>query len=327
MTWLEAAKKVLNDLSRPAHLTEIVQQAHDKGYRPPETTAKSPVATLGSGLRRLIVAKKGKCAFMQTEPGTFGLSKWRLGLLAAAERVLQEYSGGTPMSYRQITDRATELGLLKKAGSPWDSLRVEIMIREPRRLKPGAKSRFTTHPPNLVGLTEWNASASLQEVQRQNAVVAERLLLRLPRQDSKKVEHDVAALLQALDFKSVKVTTRTPDEQAEDGVGGGDKGVDVRGNLQVNDLIEIQVAVQVKAQRDNVRRPAIQALRGSLTAHEHGLFVTTSDFSRGAKTDAERKDTVPIGLVAGKTLTKLMVTHNVCVNRKANGFVYIALDN
>ena len=328
MTWLEAAEKVLKVLGRPARLPEIVEVAHDKKYRRTEPYQQA-VNSLRGDLTRLIVAEGNQCVFMRTKPGTFGLSEWRLDLLKATERVLQDYSGGKPMSYRQITNKATELGFLRKAGSPWKSLSSRLTRGEPNRLRrPGEKPRFTVSPKSLVGLIEWTSSPTPQEVRRQNTAVAKRLLVRLAEQMTQRkaleVEHKVAALLRALGFKSVVVISGSVDDQAGAKKGMGDKGIDVRGKLRVNDLLTIQVAVQVKAQRDNIRRPVIQSLRGSLATYELGLFVTTGGFSIGAKREASRKTAAPIALVAGPTLGMLLVAHNIGVNRMPNGFVYIA---
>lgn len=61
--------------------------------------------------------------------------------------------------------------------------------------------------------------------------------------------------------------------------------------------IKINAAVQAKRWKSNIQAPAIQALRGSLTAHQHGIFITTSRFSTGAMAEAEAPGKAPISLI------------------------------
>ena len=50
-------------------------------------------------------------------------------------------------------------------------------------------------------------------------------------------------------------------------------------------------------------------------SHEQGLIITTSDFSSGARTEAERPDAVPVGLMDGEQLVKLLVEHGLGVEK------------
>lgn len=91
--------------------------------------------------------------------------------------------------------------------------------------------------------------------------------------------------------------------------GTRDKGVDVRGALVVADAIRVPFAVQVKQQKGNVGSPKVQELRGSLAADERGLFVTTSDFTKGARDEATRSGAPPITLINGEKLAELLVAN------------------
>ena len=59
----------------------------------------------------------------------------------------------------------------------------------------------------------------------------------------------------------------------------------------------------------------IQQVRGSLGAHEQGLVITTSDFSKGAKEEAERADATPVALMDGEQLVGLLVENEIGVRR------------
>lgn len=120
----------------------------------------------------------------------------------------------------------------------------------------------------------------------------------------------IARLLVAIGFERVDVTGRA-----------GDGGIDVRGTLVVGDVIRIRMAVQVKRWAANVRAPTVQQLRGSLGTHDQGLIITTSDFSRGARTEAERSNAVPVALMSGDQLVALLVEHDIGVRRESHDLI------
>lgn len=61
----------------------------------------------------------------------------------------------------------------------------------------------------------------------------------------------------------------------------------------------------------------VQGVRGSLATDERGLIITTSDFSRGARAEAEDpKRSSPISLINGKQLVRLFVENNILVSRE-----------
>ncbi len=114
----------------------------------------------------------------------------------------------------------------------------------------------------------------------------------------------VGQLLVALGFQDVSVTSRS-----------GDGGIDVRGTLVVGEVIRTRMAVQVKRWRANVQAPIVQQVRGSLGTHDQGLIITTSDFSPGARSEAERANAVPVALMNGEQLVVLLVQHDLGVRR------------
>ena len=85
--------------------------------------------------------------------------------------------------------------------------------------------------------------------------------------------------------------------------------------LQAGDVVRTRMAIQVKRWKSNVQSPTVQQLRGSLGAHDQGLIITTSDFSSGARTEAEKPDRAPVGLMSGGQLVDLLVEHEIGVTR------------
>jgi restriction system protein len=75
------------------------------------------------------------------------------------------------------------------------------------------------------------------------------------------------------------------------------------------------MAVQVKRWKANVQAPTVQQVRGSLGTHDQGLIITTSDFSSAARIEAERPNAVPVALMNGEQLVRLLVEHNIGVHR------------
>lgn len=90
-----------------------------------------------------------------------------------------------------------------------------------------------------------------------------------------------------------------------------DVGIDVRGLLVIEDLIRIRVAVQVKRYKGNVSRPEVQKLRGSLSHGEVGWFMTTGDYSPGAREEARASDRQPISLLSGLEIADLVLKYSV----------------
>lgn len=88
--------------------------------------------------------------------------------------------------------------------------------------------------------------------------------------EAREFEELVGKLLTRLGFDEVEVT-----QLSRNG------GIDVRGRLVVGDVIRTRMAVQVKKWAKNIQAPIVQQVRGSLGAHEQGLIITTSDFSKG----------------------------------------------
>jgi len=82
----------------------------------------------------------------------------------------------------------------------------------------------------------------------------------------------------------------------------GDGGIDGKGIATVNDLISFPVIFQCKRYKNPVPVGDIRNFRGSMTATDKGLFITTSSFTRGAQKEATRPGVTPIDLIDGEQL-------------------------
>ena len=72
----------------------------------------------------------------------------------------------------------------------------------------------------------------------------------------------------------------------------------------------------MKRWKKNIQAPTVQAVRGSLTAHEHGIIITSSDFSKGARQEANAVGKTPISLVNSQELLELLIEHGIGVNKE-----------
>lgn len=108
------------------------------------------------------------------------------------------------------------------------------------------------------------------------------------------------------------VLSRRKFEEVElSSASGGDGGIDVRGTLVVGNSVRIRMAVQAKRWKNNVTSPIVQQVRGSLGTHEQGLIITTSDFSKGAKTEANRSNAAPVALMNGERMAELLAEYEI----------------
>lgn len=222
----------------------------------------------------------------------------------AAETVLNQQKVHAPMHYQQITKMALTQSLLNTQGhTPEATMYAQVLTEIKRQALKGQTPRFTRHGQGLVGLTKWLGSGLLAQIAQHNAGVAKDLHTRLAAMSPTDFEVLVGTLLDRMGF-DVIVTNPTSDG-----------GVDVRGTLAVGGTMGVNMAVQVKRWKQNVGSPEVQKLRGALTVHEQGLFVTTSGFSNGAVTEAKRPNAIPVGLIDGKELIALLMRHQVGVRQ------------
>jgi hypothetical protein len=94
----------------------------------------------------------------------------------------------------------------------------------------------------------------------------------------------------------------------------GDGGIDAVGEHILEDgLVRVVSGVQVKRHRHTVGRPEIDRLIGSLTGrYQHGIFITTADFSLQARARAS-ETALRIDPVTGEQVAALMLRHRLGV--------------
>lgn len=95
----------------------------------------------------------------------------------------------------------------------------------------------------------------------------------------------------------------------------GDDGID--GIIKEDRLGLDTIYLQAKRWQNTVQRPEIDKFIGSLTRHRarKGVFITTSDFSDGARKAVDNLD-MKVVLIEGQQLAELMIEHNLGVTRK-----------
>jgi restriction system protein len=330
MSALSAVVALLTEVGTPLHYREITSCILERGLW--KTEGKTPEATVNALLSVDIKKRGAQSHFQRTAEGMFALRSWglpeftlpeeklspsgtfrkkatstpkTLSFTDAAEQVLEKFSNKKPMHYRTITEKALKLGLLHTEGqTPEATLYAQILTEIARKTKRGDTPRFVKHGKGFVGLSKWMARGLAFQIEQQNSGVRKKLHARLHSMSPAEFEELVGTLLGAIGFEDVAVTGRS-----------GDGGIDVRGTLVVGDVIRTRMAVQAKKWKKNVQAPIVQQVRGSLGTHEQGLIITTSDFSAGAREEAERPNAVPVGLMNGEQLVALLVEYDIGIRR------------
>jgi Restriction endonuclease/EVE domain len=111
----------------------------------------------------------------------------------------------------------------------------------------------------------------------------------------------VKVLLLKLGYTDVNVTKHS-----------GDGGVDLRATLVGGGIARIRTCIQVKRQQ-SVGAPVVQNIRGSLSAHEAGLLVTSGQFTPAAIAEAKDPHKLLITLINGSQLLELLLKHEIGV--------------
>ena len=303
MKAIEAAAIVLNDADGPLHYRELTERMLARKLW--TTEGKTPWDTVRAQLAEDIKVRGSASRFVRAGPGVFALSATvaldSLSFADAAEWVLNQSTDQQPLHYTEITQRALKRGLLRTEGrTPAATMYSGILTEIRRNEARGDSPRFVRHGAGLFGLAAWLPVGVAQLIEEKNREVRRALLDRARAASPADFENLVGELLAAMGFAGVEVTSSS-----------GDGGIDVRGTLVVGDAVRIRMAVQAKRWKSNVQKPVIQQVRGSLGAHEQGLIITTSDFSQGAKDEAERPDASPVALMSGEQLAALLAERQI----------------
>jgi restriction system protein len=327
----DAVIQVLQEAGAPLHAQEITKRILEKKLW--ETSGKTPAATVSARLYADIKKNRDASPFALVTSQTFGLREMGMkssgiappihlkattqpkvrvsaktySFTDAAERVLEQFGNKQPMHFREITKKALEMGWLDTEGrTPDATMGAQLYTSIKRAQRRGEQPRFVQHARGVFGLGKWMGHGLAYQITQHNKQVRQTLRKRLFDMEWEEFEDLVARLLGEMEFEDVKVSARR-----------NDKGIDVRGVLAVGGAIRVRMAVQVKKWKHNVQAPVVQQVRGSLSPHEHGVIITTSDFSKGAREEAERRDTTPIALVNGEAFASLLMQNGVGIQRQA----------
>lgn len=93
-----------------------------------------------------------------------------------------------------------------------------------------------------------------------------------------------------------------------------DGGLDGFGYITSDEFRTARVAIQAKRWKENVQAPEIDKFRGAMDKYnaEFGIFITTSDFTKGA-IETSRVGTRVITLINGEKIAKLVAKYEIFV--------------
>jgi len=337
MTVQKAAIEVLRNANKPLHAKEIAKQMLAKGLW--KTSGKTPEATVSARLYTDIKKKGESSTFIKVAPQIFALNNGQIAIMKkscsnknqtkknalrlanlsftdSAQKVLEEFGKRKPMHYREITEKALKKKWLVTNGkTPEATMYAQVITEIKRHQKRGEQPRFIQHGRGYVGLSCWVGQGLAFQIEQHNQKIRKNLLKRLLKLSPTEFEELIAQLLAEMGFESIEVTKHS-----------GDGGIDVRGVLQIGDVIKIKMAVQAKKwnTKHRVQSPVVQQVRGSLGAHEQGLIITTSDFSKGAIQEANQPDKTPVGLINGEQLVALLVENNIGISRLSHDLIELS---
>jgi restriction system protein len=222
--------------------------------------------------------------------------------LDAAYTILQ--SSGQPLCPDEITQRALEQKLISPQGlTPEATMASRLYIDTLQE-----DSRFVRAGKGIFGLAQWQPEGIESQVNKINQATREQLHALLMEMLPDRIEALIGELLIRMGFDegTVTVTRRSADG-----------GIDVTGVYRAAGLTGVSAAVQAKKWKNNIQAPTVTSLRGSLQVHQQGIIITTSDFSKGARTEATAPNKTHIGLINGEELVGLLIRHKVGVRERS----------
>lgn len=200
MNVLQAAEQVLIEAEKPLHYEEITKRILQRQLW--TTKGKTPDQTVNARLATDISDYGTSSRFQRTGAGIFALRQWGLSeypsprppsnntaissiglpqsgsslsqpiptlqmrsFTDAAEYVLEQFGNRKPMHYRDITEKALELGRLRTSGkTPEATLSSQIGTEIARQKHRGEVPRFVMHGKGMVSLSRWHGQEQPREL-------------------------------------------------------------------------------------------------------------------------------------------------------------------
>jgi restriction endonuclease Mrr len=211
--------------------------------------------------------------------------------------IVFDYKIAPPLTKPEALENET---LSKFAPFKW-AMGTNFVIQDPAittELDKVLEGRLARISPPCPEFSQQSLDAAIKQAKSETS---HRVRKHIEQMDPAAFEWLVRALLLKLGYKNVNV-----HKQSADG------GVDVRATLVAGGVANIQTCIQVKRQQ-TVGRPIVQNIRGSLSAHEAGLLVTSGHFTDEAREEANDPHKVPIALIDGLKLTELLLNLEIGV--------------
>jgi restriction system protein len=232
-----------------------------------------------------------------------------MSYLDAAHHILREH--GAPLHYEEITRRALAQSLIAPKGQSPVSVMASRLYVDTK----DEDSRFVRAGPGLFALAQTRRDDISERVGAINCATRDRLRDLIHTMPPDRFEALITELLLQMGFDENTVTV-TPYSK--------DGGIDVVGIYRAAGLTEVNAAVQVKRWKGNIQSQVVTQVRGSLQVHQQGIIITTSDFSKGARSEAAAPGKTRIGLINGNELLDLLIKHRVGVTERPH--IVISLD-
>lgn len=225
-----------------------------------------------------------------------------MNFLDAAEVILKQLNA--PLHYTDIAKRALDAGLLTTSGqTPEATMGSRLYVdtnRPDSRFRRAGRGQFELVKP----VAGDEIGRRVDDINRQTR---ENLRQALATITAERFETLISELLVRIGFDEATIQV-TPYR--------GDRGIDVRGDLNAGGITSIKAAVQAKKWKYNVQATVVREVRGSLTSKEQGIIITTSDFSAGAREEANAVGKTAISLINGQELIELLIKHEIGVNKQ-----------
>lgn len=218
--------------------------------------------------------------------------------LEAANAVLSE--AGTPLHYQEIFDRALALGIIETNGVTPQTTMASRLYTVTKQEGSG----FERHGKGVFGLTQKKKGGVETLVAETNEHTRAQLRALLAQVPPKRFEALIMDLLLEMGFDEATLAV-TP--YVKDG------GIDVKGTYSTAGLAQVNAAVQVKRWKNNIQSQTVTQLRGSLQVHQFGIIITTSDYTKSARQEAEAPGKSRISLIDGEQLIELLLKHHIGV--------------